>query len=64
MVPASHLPHLALSTTYGAAARLLAAHPRTTCATIPVVQSSRDMILVGAVLRKDLEMAVSLQILY
>jgi hypothetical protein len=38
MVPASSLPFLALSTTYSVAARVLAHHPPTAGATIPVVQ--------------------------
>lgn len=58
MVPAANLPFLALSTTYQQAARLLAFHAPTQCTIIPVVKSAQSMILVGAVLRQDLGMAV------
>ncbi|KAG5177199.1 chloride channel [Tribonema minus] len=59
MVPAANLPFLSLSTTYSAASRLLRQHTPTTCAVIPVVQTVTDMVLVGAVLRRDLELAVA-----
>jgi hypothetical protein len=66
VVMACSMPFLALSTTYSTAARLLKYFAASTTVTIPVVQvcsscmlqTVQDMVLVGAVLRADLEMAV------